>query len=73
MDLEQKSEEEKNKQQYLSYALILCSCFFWVSGYIYSNEHKLSAIETSMLRGFCILVGCFVVCRYKGEALDFKK
>lgn len=61
-----------NKQKYLSYLAALLSCIFWTSGYIYSNNNNISVCETSMLRGCMLAIGCYGICKYQGDKMDFK-
>lgn len=49
---------------------MILSCVLWVSGYIYSNENQLHPIETSILRGFMIMLFSFIMCKYNKETVD---
>lgn len=48
------------------------SCVTWVTGYLYSNDHDLHPVETSMLRGFMMMVVSFGICKWTGVELDLR-
>lgn len=51
---------------------MVLSCITWVTGYLYSNDHDLHPVETSILRGFMIMIASYFLCRYEGVSLDYK-
>lgn len=55
----------------LSY-LMVCVCnFFWVSGFIYGNEHNMSFIESQLSRYLMQALITYSICKYMGYNIEF--
>ena len=51
---------------------MLISCFSWVYGYVFANEHNFSPVETNLSRSIVMVVGAYVFCRLMGLNIRFK-
>ena len=49
----------------------ICQILFPLA-FIYANDHKIPAIETSLVRGMVSMVLNFAIARYYGMTLDYK-
>lgn len=52
--------------------MMFISCLAWVTGYLYSNDHNLHPVHTSMLRGFMMMLVSFGICVYQKVDLDLR-
>lgn len=45
---------------------------FWVGGYIYSNENKISPVELNFARYIIQIVSTYIIIKFTGEKIDFR-
>jgi len=49
----------------------LCN-FFWVTGFIYGNEHNMSFIESQLSRYIMQALICYSICKYMKYDIQFR-
>jgi len=52
--------------------LMALSCFFWVSSYIYPNEHAVHFIETTLVRSLVGVFANYTAGKIVGNTFEFK-
>jgi hypothetical protein len=56
----------------MSYVLFGTSQILFPLAFIYSNDHKMHTIETSLVRGLVSMILNFAIVRYYDMGLDYK-
>jgi hypothetical protein len=56
----------------MSYVFFSISQILFPLAFIYANDHKMPAIETSLIRGMVSMVLNFAIVRYYDMSLDYK-
>jgi hypothetical protein len=56
----------------LSFVIVFIANFFWVSGFIFSNEHNMSFVESQLSRYILQAIICYLICKYMKYEIQFK-
>ena len=56
----------------LSYVIVTVASFFWVSGFVFGNNHNFSFFENQLSRYVMQALICYVICKIKGLEMQFR-